>query len=431
MKSIILLATLGLFGLVNLRLSVAGPQPVDRIVAVVNSEPITRGELESRVQLAARQLQQRTSELPQRSELERQVLERLILDRAQLQSARELGLSVDDAQLERAVARLAEENGLTVSAFRDRLEAEGMGFEQFRRDLRETILMSRLREREVDGRIKISEAEVDAQVQAALDAEVPELKLSQILIGIAENTSPAQIERLRLRAEDLARQLRQGADFSRLAASFSEAPGALESGGSLGWRAADRWPALFSDALRGQPVGAVVGPLRSGAGFHLIKLEEKRSSESESQGPVVQTRASHILLRAGNSAAIETETQRLLKDLRDRVTARQADFADLARQHSIDGSAPRGGDLGWLDPGDTVPEFDQVMQALPLNQVSEPVRSPFGWHLILVAERRNTSSADRQRILARNAVRARKAEAQAQEWLRSLRDKTFVELRLD
>jgi peptidyl-prolyl cis-trans isomerase SurA len=348
-----------------------------------------------------------------------------------VQSARELGLRVEDAQLDRAVARMAEENGLTVSAFRDRLESDGMTFDRFRSDMRDSILMTRLREREVDARIEIAETEIDAQVRASRNARVPELKIAQILIGVSENIGAEQIERLRLRAEDIARQARSGVDFSRLAATFSDATGALETGGSLGWRTADRWPSLFTDALLGKPAGSVAGPLRSGAGFHVIRLEEERSAATEAARAVVQTRARHILVRPGTSPAGDLEAQRLLNDLRERVVARRSEFADLARQYSADGSAARGGDLGWLDPGDTVPEFDQVMQALPLNEISQPVRSPFGWHLIVVNERRNGSVADRERIAARNVIRERKIEEQAQEWLRRLRDKTFVELRLD
>ena len=409
----------------------AQPLPVDRIVAIVNSEPITAGELSLRARLAERQLQQQAVSLPEAAELERQVLERLILDRAQVQSARELGLRVEDAQLDRAVARMAEENGLTVSAFRDRLESDGMTFDRFRSDMRDSILMTRLREREVDARIEIAETEIDAQVRASRNARVPELKIAQILIGVSENIGSEQIERLRLRAEDIARQARAGGDFSRLAATFSDASGALETGGSLGWRTADRWPSLFTDALLGKPAGSVAGPLRSGAGFHVIRLEEERSAATEAARAVVQTRARHILVRPGTTPAGDLEAQRLLNDLRERVVARRSEFGDLARQYSADGSSARGGDLGWLDPGDTVPEFDQVMQALPLNEISQPVRSPFGWHLIVVNERRNGSVADRERIAARNVIRERKIEQQAQEWLRRLRDKTFVELRLD
>lgn len=409
----------------------AEPLPVDRIVAIVNSEPITAGELNLRARMAERQLQQQAVSLPDNAELERQVLERLILDRAQVQSARELGLRVEDAQLDRAVARMAEENGLTVSAFRDRLESDGMTFDRFRNDMRDSILMTRLREREVDARIEVAETEIDEQIRASRKARVPELKIAQILIGVSENIGSEQIERLRLRAEDIARQARSGGDFARLAATFSDASGALESGGSLGWRTADRWPSLFTDALLGKPAGSVAGPLRSGAGFHIIRLEEERSATTEAARAVVQTRARHILVRPGNGPAGDIEAQRLLNDLRERVLARRSEFADLARQYSADGSSARGGDLGWLDPGDTVPEFDQVMQALPLNEISQPVRSPFGWHLIVVNERRNGSVADRERIAARNVIRERKIEEQAQEWLRRLRDKTFVELRLD
>jgi peptidyl-prolyl cis-trans isomerase SurA len=407
------------------------PLKLDRVIAIVNSEPITASELRQSARIAERQLQQQGVTLPDAAELDRQVLERLILDRAQVQTAREQGLRVDDAQVERSIARIAEENGVSVSAFRDQLEAEGVSFERFRADMRDNILMSRLREREVDSRIAISEAEIEAQVAAARKARPIELKIAQILLGVPENATSEQLESSRLKAEGLAVRARAGGDFAVLAASSSEAAGAAETGGSLGWREAERWPSLFVDAMRGQKAGAIVGPVRSGAGFHVLKLEDLRSAETDRDRPVVQNRASHILIRAAGSATEEIQTQRLLKDLRDRAVARTDDFADLARQHSIDGSAPRGGDLGWLDPGDTVPEFDQAMQALTVGEISQPVRSQFGWHLILLNERRTGSAETRERLIARNALREKKAREQVQEWLQRLRDRAFVELRLD
>jgi peptidyl-prolyl cis-trans isomerase SurA len=358
----------------------------------------------------------------------------MIIDRAQLQLARETGVRVDDGTVNAAIGRVAESNGLTVPALRQRLEADGLSFNQFREDIRQDIILNRLREREVDNRIQISESELDNFIaeQAGVAADAQEVNLAQILLRVPENADSARIEESRKRAEDLLAQLTGGADFARLAASFSNAAEALQ-GGDLGWRNVDRLPSLFVDAIRNIKTGDITGIVRSPNGFHILKVLGRRSAIDAklASGPVQQTHARHILLRVSDLTP-EPEVTRRLEEFKGRIEAGQVEFGTLARLHSLDPTGSRGGDLGWLYPGDTVPEFEKAMNGLKINEISVPVRSPFGWHLIQVLERRTEQgSGDRARMQARLALRDRKADEAYQEWLRQLRDKTYVELRLD
>jgi peptidyl-prolyl cis-trans isomerase SurA len=409
-------------------------KPLDRIVAVVNDEVITASELRMRATLSEAQLRRQKIQPPPREVLERQVLERMIVDRAQLQLARETGVRVDDGTVNAALGRVAESNGLTLPALRQRLEADGLSFNQFREDIRQDIILNRLREREVDNRIQISESELDNFIaeQAGVSADAQEVNLAQILLRVPENSDSARIEETRKRAEDLLAQLKSGADFARLAASFSNAAEALQ-GGELGWRNVDRLPNLFVDAIRNLKTGDTSAIVRSPNGFHILKVLGRRSAIDAklASGPVQQTHARHILLRVSDLTP-EPEVVRRLEEFRGRIQAGQVEFGTLARLHSLDPTGSRGGDLGWLYPGDTVPEFEKAMNALKINEISPPVRSPFGWHLIQVLERRTEQgSGDRARMQARLALRDRKADEAYQEWLRQLRDKTYVELRLD
>ncbi len=413
----------------------ATPVEIDRIAAVVNSEAITERELQQHVLLVERQLREQNIEVPPPDVLERQVLERMIVDRAQMQLARDSGLRVDDGQLERAIAAIAAENRLTPTQLRDRLQRQGIDFAQFRDEVRGQMVRQRLREREIDSKVQISDADVDAFLAAQSGADAAdrsELHLAQILLRLPEGANAEQIERQRLRAQEIERQLQAGADFGRLAAAFSDAPEAM-SGGSLGWRTPDRLPQLFVDAVRSLNPGGISPVLRSPAGFHVLKLVERRSEALPVAAgkPVVQTRARHILIRP-NEVVSEEEAVRRLREIRQRIEAGTADFAELARQYSVDGSAGRGGDLGWVYPGDTVPEFERAMNALAPGQLSEPVRTPFGVHLIQVVERRtDESSPDRLRQQARQALRERRIEENYEDWLRQLRDRTYVEYKLD
>ncbi len=410
-----------------------GLRDLDRVVAVVNNDVITASELEARSRSVERQLRRQNIETPPADVLRSQVLERMIVDRAQVQLARESGMRIEDSQLERAIARIADENRVSISQLRDRVEADGLSFAKFRDELRNEMLMGRLREREVEGRIQISEADIDAFLaeQGSAPDGATEYNAAQILLRLPEGASPEQIERQRQRADELAKQAVRGTDFSRLAASFSDAPDAM-SGGALGWRPADRLPEIFVQALSKLKPNEVA-VVRSPNGFHVLKLLERRDAGVVKLGgePIRQTRARHILIRPSEIVS-EAEALRRLRDIRQRLVQGGADFADLARQFSSDGSAGKGGDLGWIYPGDTVPDFEKAMDALEPGQISEPVRSPFGLHLIQVIERRtDVASTDRLRAAARQALRERRADEAYQEWLRQLRDRTYVEYRGD
>jgi peptidyl-prolyl cis-trans isomerase SurA len=406
--------------------------PVDRVVAVVNRDIVTASELRERVELAERELKRQGTPLPERAPFERQVLERLVLDKAQLQLAAESGIKVDEPQLDRTIERIAEGNRMTLAEFRRALERDGVPFARFREDVREQIVMQRLREREVDERIEVSESEIDVYLEEnrAGGGERVEYALAHIVVRLPEQASPERIEQARSRAEKARAEARAGADFARLAASHSDAPDAMQ-GGLMGWRAEDRLPELYSNALAKLKPGEVSEVLRSPAGFHVLKLLERRGAGPAGGPEVPQARVRHILVRT-NELVSEAEARRRLADLRERIVAGGADFAELARLHSADGTAARGGDLGWVFPGDTVPDFERAVDALKPGELSQPVKTPFGWHLVQVLERRVASlPAERVRLLARQALRERKSEEAHQEWLRQLRDRTFVEIRLE
>jgi peptidyl-prolyl cis-trans isomerase SurA len=407
----------------------AAPLLVDRVAAVVNKDVITLTELAARTALAEEQLRRQRIAAPPRPVLERQVLERLVLEKAQLQMAADTGLRVDDLQLDRAVQRIAENNKLTLAEFRRRLEQDGVAFEKFRGEVREQILLQRLREREVDDRVQVSESEVDLYLEQhkASDANAVEYNVAHILVRIPEQASPERIEEARARAARARAEALAGGDFAQIAASVSDAGDALQ-GGQLGWRAPGRLPELFAEALRGMQPGQVSELLRSPAGFHVLKLLERRGTGAAA--PVTQTHARHILIKTSETVS-EEDARRRLAGLRERIAA-GADFAELARLNSEDASASAGGDLGWIYPGDTVPEFERAMDALKPGELSQPVRTPFGFHLLQVIERRTAdANVERQRQLARLALRERKAEDAYQEWLRQVRDRAYVEIRLD
>ena len=401
---------------------------LDRIVAVVNDEVITQQELAARVDFAFRQLRQQGTPPPTREVIERQLIERLIADRVQMQHARDIGLRVDDAELDRAIARIADENKLSPTQMRATLEKDGVSFEKFREDIRSEITLSRLREREVAQKIVITEAEIDNFIQAQqTQGRNDEYNLSHILVTVPENATPEQLQTRRTRAEQALAQLKGGTDFRQIAAAFSDAPEALQ-GGLIGWRESSRLPGLFFDAVRPLKTGDLSELLRSPNGFHILKLNERRGG----QAPIMvqQTRARHILIKT-NELVSEAEARNRLLILKERLD-NKGDFAELARSRSEDGSAARGGDLGWLNPGDTVPEFEQAMNALKPGEISAPVRSAFGWHLLEVLERRTQDmTREGQRLNARQALRERKTDEAYQEWVRQLRDRAYVEQRLE
>ncbi|MEW6691183.1 MAG: peptidylprolyl isomerase, partial [Pseudomonadota bacterium] len=387
-------------------------------------------ELAERRDYAERQLRRQGTPLPDRTQLERQILERLILDKAQLQLARDNGIRVEEIQLDRALERIAESNKLTLAAFRQALEKDGVPFDRFRDEVRQQIQLQRLREREVDDRIEVSDGEIDLFLEESrLEKGVrSEYNLAHILVRLPEQASPERIEQARLRAEKARAEALAGGDFGKLAASYSDGPDALQ-GGQLGWRAEDRLPELFASAVKSMRAGEVSAVLRSPGGFHVLKLLERRGAEEGAA--VEQTRARHILIRSSEVVS-EADARRRLAELRERIVTGGAGFAQQARLHSQDASASRGGELGWVLPGDTVPDFERAMAALKPGEVSQPVKTPFGWHLIEVLERRAAGmSPERRRMQARQVLKERKADEAYQEWLRQLRDRTYVELRLE
>jgi peptidyl-prolyl cis-trans isomerase SurA len=360
----------------------------------------------------------------------------MIVDRAQLQLAKEYGIRVDDSMLDRAISRIAEQNKMTLQEFRNQLEREGTPFNRFREEIREEILMQRLREREVDNKIQISESEVENYLAAERGSTQAqqEYNLAQILVRIPENASPEQIAARRQRAEQIMQQIKAGGDFAKLAATYSDSSDAL-NGGDLGWRNQDRLPQLFLDAVANLKQGEVSPVVKSANGFHIIKLAGKRGASVMKQGAaassVQQTRVRHILIKT-NQIVTPADARRKLVELKQRLDNNAAKFEDLAKLFSNDLSASKGGDLGWIYPGDTVPEFERAMDALKPGQVSEPVESPFGYHLIQVVERKTDDvSQERQRLIARQAIRERKLEEANQDWLRQLRDRAYVEYRFD
>ena len=419
--------------LAHAALAADGAIEVDRIVAVVNSDVITRTELRQRVEQVTRQLSRQGTPLPPAEVLERQVLERQIVERLQLQLAGETSLRVDDVTLDRALGRIADNNRMSMTDFRKALEKDGISWERFRDEVRNEMLLGRVREREVDSRIVVSDAEVTNYLSNPenLAGGQEELNLAHILFRAPEGASPEQLARLRAKAEDVAARVARGEAFDKLAASYSDAPDAL-SGGNLGWRSAERLPGLFAEAVSGLKPGDTTPVLRSAAGFHLVKVVgRKGGGQAVAPAQVQQTHARHILVKTSEVVS-DADARRRLADLRERIVQGGASFADLARQHSADISAAKGGDLGWIYPGDTVPEFEQAMDALKPGEVSQPVQSPFGWHLIVVDERRvQDVSDDRKRAAARNALRERKSDEAFQDWLRQLRDRAYVEYRLE
>jgi peptidyl-prolyl cis-trans isomerase SurA len=417
------------FSLLALLLALpAGAQVMDRVVAVVNRDVITQSELAARVKAVSRQLKRQGTALPPAAQLGSQVLERMIMERLQLQAAESVGIRIDEMMLDRAVSRIAEDNKLALGDFKKAVSEEGWTWEEFRENIRNEISLAQLREREVDSRIVVTNAEIERMLgeQSASALNASDFQLAHILLRAPEGASPEQWKLVAKRAEDVLRLLKQGEDFSKLAASYSDAQDAMQ-GGLLDWRPFRSLPEMFAERLPGMAKGDVSPALRSPVGLHIFKLVDIRDV-AQSKTEVEQTRARHILLRASDSLT-EAEARRRLGDLRDRVK-NGAEFAELAKANSGDFSSVKGGDLGWLSPGDTVPEFERAMNALQPGEMSEVVQSPFGWHLIQVTERRKVDMTDERRKLeARKALRDRKSDEAYEDWLRQLRDAAYVEIK--
>jgi peptidyl-prolyl cis-trans isomerase SurA len=402
---------------------------LDRIVAIVDQTVITERELESRIATVTAQFKKQGTELPEESILRKQILERLITDTLQIQYAAQIGLKVDDNQLDKTIEKIAEQNNLTLTEFSEALAKDGISMLKFRADIRNEITVARLREREVDGRVNVSESEIDNYLtsQSSLNENTDEFEISHILIRTPEEGATEDIQKAKAKVDEAASQLNSGISFAKVSASFSDAPNALE-GGSLGWKKGSQMPALFLDALKNMQAGEVSAPLRSPNGFHLLKLTNKRGGNS----PLViqQTHARHILIKI-TEVMSDKEAETKINAIKERLDSGEK-FEVLARQFSEDSTASNGGDLNWVNPGDTVPPFEAAMNALKDGQISAPVRSQFGWHIIQVIERRSQDmSKESARLKARQEIRSRKADEAYQDWIRELRDRAYVELRLE
>ena len=401
---------------------------LDQISVIVNDDVITRHELDTYLEKIRQQLKKQGTPLPAAKELEKQVLERMIIDMIQLQFAKESGLRVDDAQLDKALNRIAQQNNFaTLADFRSKLVKDGVDFKKFREEIRSEIIFSRLREREVDSKLVVSENEIDNYLlmQSKQSGKSEEVELAHILVQVPEQASAVKINESKQRADQAWAQLQGGAQFAQVAAGFSDAKDGLQGGG-LGWRPLDRLPTIFQDALQNMQQGEISAVLRSPNAFHIIKLLDKRNKDT----PVVitQTHVRHILIKTSDLTS-DSEAKNRLAEIKRRIDG-GADFAEQAKLYSEDGSASQGGDLGWMSPGALVPEFEKAMNALKPGQISGLVQSDFGWHLIQVIARRNTDvSVEQKRQQASMAIRSFKADEAYQEWLRQLRDRAFVEYR--
>jgi peptidyl-prolyl cis-trans isomerase SurA len=402
---------------------------IDSVVAVVNDDVITRHELDDRVREVVRQLQKQDTPLPAADVLEKQILERMINDMLLAQFAKETGVRVDDSQLNQAITRIAQQNDFPSSSeFRAKLEADGVDYKKFREEIRGEIISSRLREREIESKLVISDGEVDNYLanKARMGNAGEEFHLSHILVVVPEQASAEKIQAARERAGQALNQLKDGTDFAQVAAGSSDAKDALK-GGDLGWLPGDRIPPLFANELQNLKPGQTTAVLRSPSGFHILKLVERRSGNA----PVVitQTHARHILIKTSEIVS-ESEAKSRLMEIKQRIEG-GADFAAQAKRYSQDGSAQQGGDLDWVSPGQTVPEFEETMNKLQPGQMAA-VQTQFGWHLIQVLERRSTDVSEQQkRQQARVAIGTFKSDEQFQDWLRQLRDRAFVEYRLE
>ncbi len=406
---------------------------IDSIAVVVNDDVITKNELAARVKSVTQRMKAQNMALPDAADMQRQILERMIVERAQMQLAKEMGVRVDDATLDRALGRIAEQQKMNVQDMRNQIEKEGTSFAAFREEIRDEIIMQRLREHEVDNKIQVSDAEIDTYLAAekAAAADRVEMNLSQIMIRIPDNASPEQIAKAKAKADEVTRQLRTGADFAKMAASYSDSSDALK-GGEIGWREPDRLPPVFAEALAKLKPGQFTPTIKSTTGFHILKMVAKRSlAESQEKQVITSSHVRHILIKVSPTVTAD-DAKRKLKELKERLDNKAAKFEDLARLFSNDGSASKGGDLGWMAPGDALPEFETPMNALKINELSDVIETPFGFHLVEVLERKTDDvSKEKQRSAARQVIRDRKLEEAVEDWSRQVRDRAYVEFRLE
>jgi peptidyl-prolyl cis-trans isomerase SurA len=403
---------------------------MDRIIAIVDKDVITEQELANKVRTVSSQLEKQGKQLPSKQVLRKQILERLIVDNLQLQLAQQRGINVNDSQLDKTIERIAEQNKMGIEEFKAALENDGINFYQFREDMRDEITIARLKDSEIDKRIDVSDGEIDNYLttqENSKDSQQVEYELSHILIRTPEESTPEDLEKVRLKVEEIMKALANGESFEQASATYSDAPNALE-GGNMGWRNSGQIPPAFLNLLQSMQIGEVSKPIRSPNGIHIVKINNKRNTDSTLI--VDQTKVRHILIKL-NEVVSEQEAKQKMDSLKERLDNGDQ-FEDLARQYSEDGSANSGGDLGWVNPGDTVPQFEEAMNALAIAEISEPIRSPFGWHIIQVLERRKQDMTEQAaRIKARREIHARKAEEAYDDWIHEMRDRAFVELRLE
>ena len=405
------------------------PRSADYIVAVVNSEPVTNVEVQQQYDRLLAQAD--GSQMPPQEMLRREALESLINQKIQLQMAAERNISVDHFTVQQAEENIARQNGLTLPEMHEKLAQQGISDVQFRADLRKRLTIQKLREVEVDSKVRVNDLEVDQYLreqknQSGAAATETQIDLGHILIAVPENASDAQVQQLQAKAQAAADKVRGGEDFDTAVGEFSDAP-AGKGGGAMGLRPANRYPDLFAKATQSSAVGSIVGPLRSAAGFHILKVLEKTSSEMPAI--VTQSHVRHILLRPGTKLS-EAQAVERLEDYRRRVMDHQDTFEDLAQRYSEDGSAKNGGDLGWANPHQFVPEFEEAMNKLSPGEISEPIASRYGIHLIQLVERREAKLNQReQRDMVRSIVREKKLEKAFNTWAQEARAQAYVEYR--
>lgn len=405
-------------------------QSADFIVAVVNSEPITNAQVQAAMRRVVLQLKQQQQTVPSAAELQEKVLERLINDRAQLQLARDMGIRMDDSAVDQAEASLAQQNKIDLPTLHQRMAKEGISSSALREQLRDQLTLTRLHEREVDARLRISDQELDRYMQEEqaknTDPLNQQINLGQLLVAVPEKASPAQTAQLYAQAQALLQRARAGESFEALVKTYSNA--VRENSGQLGLRRADRYPSSFVEATRSLEVGQISDIVTSGAGFHILKLLDRQAPNSVTRF-VQQTRARHILLRTGPDLS-QSQALAKLAEFRQAIQSGKTTFANAARDYSQDGSAPQGGDLGWATPGMFVPEFEEVMNQLSVNDISAPLVSRFGVHLIQVTDRRRMELSPAEvREWMRNELRQSKLEENYLAWAKDVRNRAFVELR--
>ena len=404
------------------------PHTADYIVAIVNQELVTAGELQLRLAQVTEEARRNNARLPAEDELRKQVLDALIDERVQVTNAREAGQRIDDSDVERAMVNVAAQNQLTSEQLRERLKREGIDYTRFRKNIRDQLMVERTREREVQARIRITDTEIDdwLEKQRTAAGAATEYNIAQVLIAVPEGANASVEAERRARADAALARIRGGEAFDAVARAVSDDSNRAK-GGEIGMRPADRLPDVFVETVRPLKAGEVSPALlRTGAGFHILKLVERSEAGALS---ITQTRARHILLRLSPQLSQEAATRRLL-EFKRQISANTRNFDQIARYNSEDGSASQGGDLGWVSPGSFVPEFEQAMNALPINGLSDPVVSRFGVHLIQVVERRKMAlDTKQQREQARAALREQKFEEAYTEWVRDLRARAYVEMR--